>query len=197
MTSVNVRARVISVGNGTNRLICTAEKALSYGEVQVLATGENGKSLPIHISNLVKGTNKAEVKNGKIILHDVSPSEKVVVDFQVSGRQNYAMGVEVSGNQEQTFPYPVLCEDTDDYTEGEFVVDTEVVSQDINTLELRFRMNLDNPGLKGLISQGRAEYVIHIECSNTAFRTVIHTFSEEEVYRISNSRVNGEVALWE
>lgn len=26
------------------------------------------------------------------------------------------------------FPYPVLCEDTDDYTEGEFVVDTEVVS---------------------------------------------------------------------
>lgn len=65
MTSVNVRARVISVGNGTNRLICTAEKALSYGEVQVLATGENGKSLPIHISNLVKGTNKAEVKNGK------------------------------------------------------------------------------------------------------------------------------------
>lgn len=83
-----------------NRLICTAEKALSYGEVQVLATGENGKSLPIHISNLVKGTNKAEVKNGKIILHDVSPSEKVVVDFQVSGRQNYAMGVEVSGNQE-------------------------------------------------------------------------------------------------
>lgn len=100
MTSVNVRARVISVGNGTNRLICTAEKALSYGEVQVLATGENGKSLPIHISNLVKGTNKAEVKNGKIILHDVSPSEKVVVDFQVSGRQNYAMGVEVSGNQE-------------------------------------------------------------------------------------------------
>lgn len=65
------------------------------------------------------------------------------------------------------FPYPVLCEDTDDYTEGEFVVDTEVVSQDINTLELRFRMNLDNPGLKGLISQGRAEYVIHIECSNT------------------------------
>lgn len=100
MTSVNVRARVISVGNGTNRLICTAEKALSYGEVQVLATGENGKSLPIHISNLVKGTNKAEVKNGKIILHDVSPSEKVVVDFQVSGRQNHAMGVEVSGNQE-------------------------------------------------------------------------------------------------
>ena len=48
----------------------------------------------------IRDRNKAEVKNGKIILHDVSPSEKVVVDFQVSGRQNHAMGVEVSGNQE-------------------------------------------------------------------------------------------------
>lgn len=100
MTSVDVHARVIGVGNGINRLICIAEKALTYGEVQVFATGENGKSLPLHISSLVKGTNNAEVTNGKIILHDVSPAEKVVVDFQVTGRQNYAMGVEVSGNQE-------------------------------------------------------------------------------------------------
>ena len=40
------------------------------------------------------------VKDGKIVLHDVNPNEKMVIDFQVSGRQNYAMGVEVSGNQE-------------------------------------------------------------------------------------------------
>ena len=100
MTYVNVKARVISVGNGTNRLICTPEKALAYGEVQVLATGENGKSLPLRINNIVTGTNRAEVKDGKIILHGVKPDEKIVVDFQVSGKQNYAMGVEVSGNQE-------------------------------------------------------------------------------------------------
>lgn len=100
MTYVNVSARVISVGNGTNRLICIPEKALSYGEVQVFATGENGKSVPIRISSIVKGTNHASVKDGKIVLHGINPQEKVVVDFQVSGRQNYAMGVEVSGNQE-------------------------------------------------------------------------------------------------
>ena len=100
MTYVNVRARVISVGNGTNRLICTPEKGLSYGEVQVYATGENGKSVPLRISTIVKGTNHASVKDGKIVLEHVSPQEKIVVDFQVSGRQNYAMGVEVSGNQE-------------------------------------------------------------------------------------------------
>lgn len=100
MTYINVAARVISVGNGTNRLICIPEKALSYGEVQVFATGENGKSVPIRISSIVKGTNHASVKDGKIVLHGINPQEKVVVDFQVSGRQYYAMGVEVSGNQE-------------------------------------------------------------------------------------------------
>lgn len=66
----------------------------------MFATGENGKSLPLRISNIVSGTNSAEVKDGKIILYGVNPNEKIVVDFQVSGRQNYAMGVEVSGNQE-------------------------------------------------------------------------------------------------
>lgn len=100
MTYINVSARVISVGGGVNRLICIPEKNLSYGEVQVLATGENGKSMPIRINHIVKGTNQASIKDGKIVLKGISQGEKVVIDFQVSGRQNYAMGVEVSGNQE-------------------------------------------------------------------------------------------------
>lgn len=100
MTYINVSARVISVGGGVNRLICIPEKNLSYGEVQVLATGENGKSMPIRINNIVKGTNQASIKDGKIVLKGISQGEKVVVDFHVFGRQNYAMGVEVSGNQE-------------------------------------------------------------------------------------------------
>lgn len=100
MTYINVSARVISVGGGVNRLICIPEKNLSYGEVQVLATGENGKSMPIKINNIVKGTNQASIKDGKIVLKGISQGEKVVVDFQVFGRQNYAMGVEVNGNQE-------------------------------------------------------------------------------------------------
>ncbi len=93
------------------------------------------------------------------------------------------------------FPYPVLCDDTDDYVSGGFSVDTEIINQDINSMVLKFHMNLDNAGLKGLISQGYAEYIIHIECSSTAFRTVLHTFSDEEEYRINNSKVNGEVSF--
>ena len=93
------------------------------------------------------------------------------------------------------FPYPVLCEDTDDYVSGGFSIDTEIVEQDINSLVLKFHINLDNAGLKGQISKGNAEYIIHIECSSTAFRTALHTFSDEEIYRINSSKVNGEVSL--
>lgn len=100
MRYVNVRARVISVSKGVNRLIFVPEKSLSYGEVQVYATGENGKSLPLRISKIVKGTNRADVKDGKIILYNIGANEKISVDFQIAGNLNYAMGVEVSGNQE-------------------------------------------------------------------------------------------------
>ncbi|MCR4717282.1 MAG: hypothetical protein K5656_08880 [Lachnospiraceae bacterium] len=93
------------------------------------------------------------------------------------------------------FPYPVLCEDTDDYIEGEFRVEPEVISQNMSHTLVSFRISLDNPGLKSLIKQGYAEYVIHIECSNTSFRTVLHTFSDEESYYLNNGKVNGDVAL--
>lgn len=93
------------------------------------------------------------------------------------------------------FPYPVLCEDTDDYVEGDFFVEAKLVEQGINDILIQFDMHLDNAGLQSLINTGKAEYVIHLECSSTAFRTIIRTFSNSEQYRIMNSRVNGEISL--
>ncbi len=93
------------------------------------------------------------------------------------------------------FPYPVLCIDTDDYIEGEFYVATSIIEQGLNDILIKFEMNLDNPGIQELISRGLAEYVIHLECSDTAFRTVIRTSSNCETYRIMNSRVNGNINL--
>ena len=91
------------------------------------------------------------------------------------------------------FPYPVLCEDTDDYVEGEFHVEASLEEQRLSDIVVRFDIHLDNPGLQHLINMGKAEFVIHLECSNTAFRTVIRTFSDTERYRIMNSRVNGNI----
>ena len=93
------------------------------------------------------------------------------------------------------FPYPVLCEDTDDYVDGEFYVEAKLVEQGVNDIVVQFDMHLDNSGLQNLINIGKAEFVVHIECSNTAFRTVIKTFSNTEQYRIMNSRVNGDINL--
>ena len=93
------------------------------------------------------------------------------------------------------FPYPVLCEDTDDYVEGSFSVTPTIVEQNVNDILIRFDIELDNPGLQALIDKGKAEFVIHIECKPTAFRTAIRTFSNIETYRIMNSRVNGEIEL--
>lgn len=93
------------------------------------------------------------------------------------------------------FPYPVLCEDTDDYVEGEFYVEAKLIEQGVNDILIQFDMHLNNAGLQNLINKGKAEFIIHIECSNTAFRTVIRSFSNMERYRIANSRVNGDINL--
>lgn len=93
------------------------------------------------------------------------------------------------------FPYPVLCEDTDDYIEGSFSVTPTIVEQNVNDILIQFDIKLDNPGIQALIDKGKAEFVIHIECKTTAFRTAIRTFSNSETYRIMNTRVNGEIEL--
>ena len=97
--------------------------------------------------------------------------------------------------RDRLFPYPVLCEDTDDYVEGSFHVGIELVNQDANSTDLKFNIELNNPGIKGLISRGQAKYVIHLECSNTAFRTAISSFSDSISYRLMNKNVNGDVAV--
>lgn len=93
------------------------------------------------------------------------------------------------------FPYPVLCIDTDDYESGGFYANTEIVEEGLYDINLRFDLHLDNGELKSLISRGKAEYIIHLECANTAFRTALKSFSDSIDYRIMNSRVNGNVSL--
>ncbi len=97
--------------------------------------------------------------------------------------------------KKRLFPYPVLSEDSDDYIDSSFNVEAKMLDNNLNNIKLSFSMTLDNKGLKHLIDKGMAEYIIHIECSNTAFRTAIHTSSEEETYNISNGKVSGEVQL--
>lgn len=93
------------------------------------------------------------------------------------------------------FPYPVLCIANDDYVESFFDVEC-TVKEELTNLVLDFNFILENNAeLEWLIREGLAEFVIHIECTYTAFRTIIKTSGKNITYRIPKSKVNVEINL--
>lgn len=93
------------------------------------------------------------------------------------------------------FPYPVLCVDNDDYIDSEFYVENKL-KEDLTELSFSFDISLNNnEELQYLIQKGYAEFVIHIECSSTAFRTILRTSGNNIKYRIAKSKVNNEIVL--
>ena len=92
------------------------------------------------------------------------------------------------------FPYPVLCNETDDYQYNLF--DTEVIVEErLHDIYITVKFKLDNLAILDLIRMGMAEYVLHLECSKTYFRKVIKTDINEISYSIPKERVNGEIAV--
>ncbi len=92
------------------------------------------------------------------------------------------------------FPYPVLCEETDDYLEGSFDVEM-TFEEKLSNFKLTFEMKLENDGINNLIRRGDAEYVIHIEGTSTSFRKAIKTDLNQLIYEIPKSRVNNEISV--
>lgn len=80
------------------------------------------------------------------------------------------------------YPYPVLSLYTDDYTDSSFIMDLQV-EKGIREICFSITLTLLNSEIQHLIRIGAAEYVIHIECPYTAYRTVIKT-SEPKVKKI-------------
>ena len=93
------------------------------------------------------------------------------------------------------FPYPVLCGDTDDYAEStEFAIEP-LVEEDIHELILEYEYIVKCDSLESLLRRGAAEYILHIECSSTAFRIALKSPVPHISYRILKSRVSGEINL--
>lgn len=89
------------------------------------------------------------------------------------------------------FTYPVLSEDKDDYKNSIFNVDYEQIMQGVNSLKLSFDIAMNCTELEQLIVEGKAEYVIHLECSTTAYREVLHSVSKHIEHTIPIGRING------
>ena len=70
------------------------------------------------------------------------------------------------------YPYPVLSDTTDDYVDSSYSMELQV-TKGIRELCFNISLNLENKQIQQMIYEGLAEYVIHIECSYTSYRTVI------------------------
>jgi len=92
------------------------------------------------------------------------------------------------------FPYPVLCDETDDYEEEGLNV-TSSTREGMNDINVLVNFHLKNQKMLDLIRMGYAEYVLHLECSSTSFRKVIRSDVSEIAYSIPKSRVNVEVTV--
>lgn len=89
------------------------------------------------------------------------------------------------------FTYPILSEEKDDYKESIFNVDYEQTMQGVNSLKLTFDIAMNCQELEQLIIRGQADYVIHLECTITAYREVIHSVSKHIEHVIPIGRING------
>lgn len=93
------------------------------------------------------------------------------------------------------YTYPVLSEERDDYTESIFEADMQYKMNGVNNLLFDFDIEMDNKELQKMILEGDAEYVIHIECANTSFRTTIHDISNHICKEIPIGRINGRLEI--
>jgi hypothetical protein len=89
------------------------------------------------------------------------------------------------------FTYPVLSNEKDDYKKSLFNVDFEHVMQGVNSIKLIFDIAMNCQELEQLILNGQAEYIIHLECSTTAYREVLRSVSKRIEHTIPIGRVNG------
>ncbi|WP_440447539.1 hypothetical protein [Ruminococcus sp.] len=93
------------------------------------------------------------------------------------------------------YTYPVLSEERDDYVDSVFDAEVQYKMNGVNNLQFDFDIEMDNKQLQSMILTGEAEYVIHIECANTSFRTAIHDISNHVSKEIPIGRINGRIEI--
>ena len=93
------------------------------------------------------------------------------------------------------YTFPVLSEERDDYVDSVFDAEVQYKMNGVNNLQFDFDIEMDNKQLQSMILTGDAEYVIHIECANTSFRTAIHDISNHVSKEIPIGRINGRIEI--
>ena len=73
-------------------------------------------------------------------------------------------------SEDMHFPHPVLAESTGDYLKGSFSVDLRVDEElKTNSVDLNYRVSLDQPDILELIEAGKADAGLFMRCEDTYF----------------------------
>lgn len=92
------------------------------------------------------------------------------------------------------FPYPVLWNVLDDYKTTHFISKINV-SKTIKRIKISCEFDMNNIEIENHIKSRNAEYLVHIECSQTAYRNVIFTSENNIECEIKESDLNGKVSV--
>lgn len=93
------------------------------------------------------------------------------------------------------YTYPVLSEEKDDYINSIFDVSFKHKMSSVNTFTLSFEFTLDNDDLWKLIEDNKAQFVVHLECSKSCFRTICQTRNTFLNYDIPIEKLNGTLEI--
>ena len=92
------------------------------------------------------------------------------------------------------FPYPILCEEIDDYKDNIFSVEVKP-EKDINKILLKCSMKLNDKVLIEMIERDKVDIVYHIECAKNLYRNIYTSSKLLTEISIDDRDLNGTVDI--
>ena len=92
------------------------------------------------------------------------------------------------------YPYPILTEYSDDYFDSIFLANAKLEHKGLNYL-LHVEYTLVNQEIADLIKNDMAEFVAHIECASSSFRSIHKSDIDQIDIDISHKDIIGKIEL--
>ena len=82
------------------------------------------------------------------------------------------------------FPYPVLSNELDDFSNGKFNVSISQRKISVSRFLITFDFQLENEDLQNLILEKKAKFAIHLEGKSSSYRNLIYLENGETIKEV-------------
>jgi hypothetical protein len=93
-----------------------------------------------------------------------------------------------------SYPYPVLYFENNDYRDSNFYVEY-ATQESFDELKINVLFVLENLGIQNLIECQKAVYMVHVECQQTSFRKSYLTNETEFNFNVNLNELRGKVNI--